>query len=195
MGIISALFNEKNVLEMSLGDKLIWQLDTTEELNFAYPFNQASTKNIDLTNAIVNGSYSFIVDDSLEKLKSNSNYNVNESLCFSYIKINVPPEKTASITIDYEVSSESSYDIGCAYYTTNISSYPTASQCKASNFTLGTRIFYKSGIGSGVESFDLPSLTNVSDTIYYLVYGYAKDVSMNKNDDRFYINSINIKIE
>ena len=105
---------------MSLGNNFLWRLNTTEELNFVYPFSQKSTKNIDLTNSITNISYSFIVDDDLKQLKTNNNYNVNNGLCFAYIKITVPAGKTATITANVNISSEYSYDIGILYYSKTI---------------------------------------------------------------------------
>lgn len=192
MGIIGGLINEKNVLEISLGENLLW--NATEELNFIYPFDQISTRNIDLTNAITNGSYSFIVDDSLQKLKTNSNYNKANGLCYGYIKLTVPSGKTATISGNLGVSSETNYDIGIMYYSTSVpSTYPTYSQCKATTFssTIGTRVWYKSG---NYTSIDITSFSLTEGT-YYLVYGYSKDGSGNSNLDRFFVNNINIKIE
>lgn len=198
MGIISAMINEKNVLEMSLGDTLIWKLQQEEEsteLNFVYPFNQTSDKTFDLSRAIVNDSYSFVVDNNTQQLKSDSNYNVNSSKCFAYIAVNVKEGKNITINIDYNVSSESNWDLCCLYYTNTIpTSYPDYSVIKATPFkeSFGTRLMFDSGVSAKSAGY---VINNTIEGTYYFIYGYTKDSSQNKNNDRFYINSINIKIE
>lgn len=197
MGIISSMIGDKNVLEMSLGDTLIWQLQQEEEsteLNFVYPFDQPSNKTFDLSRAIVNGSSIFTIDN-YQRLQTNSNYNVNSGQCFAYIAVNTKVGQNITISIDYYVNSEKNWDLCCLYYTNSIpTSYPTYSVVKNTPFqgSYGTRLMFDSGNSSKTSSY---IINNTIEGTYYFVYGYAKDNSSNNGEDRFYINSINIKIE
>ena len=129
-----------------------------------------------VSNVKANGEYYFVKDG--EKLISN-NQNKNSTTANSYIKIDLSNKETATLTINAEISSQSS-DYGYVIVNDNISnpSYST---------TTG-RIFRISG---QVEAKDY-EMELEGGKVYYLHIGYYKNGSTSSYDDTFTINSITI---
>ena len=126
-----------------------------------------------------NGEYYFVEQNG--KYISN-NQNKHSTTANSYIKIDLTDEEDATITINAEISSESS-DYGYATIT-NSESAPSYSSSTGRIFRISGQVAakdYKTTLEGG--------------KIYYLHLGYHKDSSVNRYNDTFTINSIEIRKE
>ena len=126
-----------------------------------------------------NGEYYFVEQNG--KYISN-NQNKHSTTANSYIKIDLTDEEDVIITINAEISSESS-DYGYATIT-NSESAPSYSSSTGRIFRISGQVAakdYKTTLEGG--------------KIYYLHLGYHKDSSVNRYNDTFTINSIEIRKE
>ena len=139
----------------------------------------SSTENIIKTEEVQsNGTYYF--ENSNGKYISN-NQSKSKTTANSYIKIDMTKaSEDATVTVNAEISSESSCDIGYA----TITQTETA---PAYNNSTGRFVYI-----SGTQSAKDYSVTLEKGKAYYLHLGYKKDGSVNSGKDTFTVNSIKI---
>ena len=152
----------------------------TVDIDLSYPFNDEYNQ---LTN-LVDGN-NFVIDASTSSIMSGpSSYNVNSGTSYGYIKVTT--EDTCTLQVTCYTSSESNYDWG-GVYIGSVQYKPTQSQIK--NGTTdgnGSYLCKMSGSGSATAY----SAELAANTTYYVSFFYAKDSSVNNNNDRFYITNI-----
>lgn len=111
------------------------------------------------------------------KLKSNT---ISHSETTSgYMKVTLATAGT--VTINYTISSEPSYDFGACWITNSVT--------VPANTSTANRILYTSGASTSTVTKSLTAGT------WYIHFKYFKDASSSRNDDCLYINSITLPID
>ena len=111
------------------------------------------------------------------KLKSNT---ISHSETTSgYMKVTLATAGT--VTINYTISSEPSYDFGACWI--------TSTTTVPANTSTTDRILYVSGASSGTVTKSLTAGT------WYIHFKYFKDASSSRNDDCLYIDSISLPVD
>lgn len=116
-----------------------------------------------------------------------NNYNLASTTANAYFPIDLREyEGSYKLTLYYNISSQASNDYGYATITTT-TAVPTYNT-NYNNINAAYRFIYTSGSYSNRNA----SIDLTGGKIYYLHIGYYKNASTNSNNDRFYINSMNL---
>lgn len=146
--------------------------------NISFPLTEKPSYIGDLTTA-TGASYGFT--NGTTGIES-TNQGVNSSISDSYITIdlrNYSSDEKIDITVSATISSES-FDRGCVYVTET----PDVISSTTTN-----RIMQISGINSATKDQTLDG-----GKLYYLHFVYNKDGSTHRNDDKFTVTSMTIKL-
>ena len=176
-------------------DKTKWNTIDEEiaptELNYTTTFPMSRENKPEwLGDLTANGTYYFI-EDGNGSISSN-NQGQHNQVANSYIKIDLSSfseEDLLNISVNAQVSSEGSCDIGYAIITENTS---------IPSYSNSTGQFIKiSGTGNNVITPTDYSITELlkGGKTYYLHFGYRKDGSVNTGNDKFTVNSITLTSE
>lgn len=166
---------------------------TADHANFAnnYTFSIVESTLLDNDN--------FAIDNNKKCLYSKKAYNVNNGISTGYIHI---PANTFSIDRTLKVSvrtnAERAYDtgvilVGNVNYT--VSSELMYRGIEGSTVTLNSNTYtllYNS-YNKGETEFRTVSTTLKANTEYYIIFAYTKDSSSNSNEDKMFIESIDIE--
>ena len=164
------------------------------ELNYTTNFPITSENKPDwLGDLTANGTYYFDIDETNGTLTSageHGNKGIGSTTVNSYIKIDLSEfsnDEILNITINANISSQSSSDYGFATVTTSTS---------APSYSSSTgRIFRISGTSVSSTTPTDYSTTLTGGKVYYLHFGYRKSASTDTGDDTFTINSITLTSE
>ena len=159
---------------------------TDEEVNLSYPFDTSYTT-FTLDN-LIDGN-NFIISDAYQAIVSGpSSHNVGNGTSYGYIKFTTPGEET-TVSVTGYASSESSYDLGAVY----IGTQPyQPSQYQIQNWETDGYGDYLMA-NSGEYEAQTYTKTLEPNTTYYLSFAYAKDSSVDTQDDRLIITNIQFK--
>lgn len=165
----------------------------SEHANFAnnYTFSNVESTLLDNDN--------FAIDTGKKCLYSKKAYKVNNGISTGYIHIPVNTfgtDKTLKVSV--RTSSEPGYDtgvilVGNANYT--ITSFFRYAETEGSEITLNSNkytVLYNSN-GKSEAAFRTVSTTLKANTEYYIIFAYTKDGSRNSNEDKMFIESIDIE--
>ena len=161
------------------------------ELNYITNFPMVSENKPDwLGDLTANGTYYFI-ENGNGGIKANNGdkQNLKNTTANSYIKLDLSEyteDDILNITVNARISSESP-DYGYATITESETA-PTYSSSTG-------RFIYISGTSSSATTAKDYSTTLTGGKVYYLHFGYRKDVSVDSGDDNFTINSITLTSE
>lgn len=168
-------------------------VDPTDHANFAnnYTFSHVESTLLDNNN--------FAIDTGKKCLYSKKAYNVNNGISTGYIHI---PANTfnedSTLKVSVRTNAESRWDtgailVGNANY--NITGSFRRSEEEGSEITLISNkytLLYNSN-GKNETAFRTVSTTLKANTEYYIIFAYTKDSSGNNNEDKMFIESIDIE--
>lgn len=180
------------VTNKSQVDNNTMQVIITDHANFAnnYVFSHVTSTLLDNDN--------FAIDTDKKCLYSKKAYNVNNGISTGYIHI---PANTFNEVRTLKVSVRTNgerYDtgiilVGNSNYTV-VSTY-NHDKSEGSTITLNSNTYtllYNS-YGKNETAFRTVSTTLKANTEYYIIFAYTKDSSGNKNEDKMFIQSIDIE--
>ena len=165
-----------------------------DHANFAnnYIFSKVESTLLDNDN--------FAIDTDKKCLYSKKAYNVNNGISTGYIHIPTNTfDEDRTLKVSVRTNAESSWDtgvilVGNANYT--ITGTFSRSEGEGSEITLisnkYTLLYNSNGNGSEV-AFRTVSTTLKANTEYYIIFAYTKDASGNNNEDKMFIQSIDIE--
>lgn len=131
-----------------------------------------------------NSTYGFVKSGT--QYYSN-NYNKASTTANAYFPIDLRQyDGNYKLTLNYRISSQAGYDYGYATITTT--TYVPGYNTNNNDINTSYRFIYTSGSYSNQNA----SIDLVGGKLYYLHIGYYKDGSTNSNNDRFYINNMNL---
>lgn len=151
------------------------------------------SKKVNAIGDINNAEYHFVLKDGVYvptnsktyELANGRSQGVQSTTANSYFEIDLSDkEGEYVVVVNASVNSESNYDYGYATIKTD-TNIPTHT------YTNGQ--FIK--ISGNITSQDYVSNVLSGGNIYYLHLGYRKDSSVDRNDDQFIVNSINVVLE
>ena len=170
----------------SLGGSSYWKQETV--INEGFPILKNNLQDRGIYDTTQTGSYNFYVSN--DTLVPN-NYGVNSSEAYNYMKIdltNVDSSASYKVTVNASIYSEAAHDVGFA---TIIQTTTPPSTKPAYNSTTG-QFMNISGTSTDVTTNKDYSTYITGGKCYYLYLGYRKDGSVNKENERFTVNSITI---
>ena len=181
------------VTEKSQIDNITMEVIQPEHANFAnnYAFSNVESTLLDNDN--------FVIDTDKKCLYSKKAYNVNNGISTGYIHI--PADlfsKDMTLKVSVRTNAEKTYDtgiilVGNANYTIN--SVFKRPESEGSELTLNSNkytLLYNSR-GKGETVFRTVSTTLKANTEYYIIFSYTKDKSGNADEDKMFIQSIDIE--
>lgn len=181
------------VTEKSQIDNITMEVIPPEHANFAnnYAFSNVESTLLDNDN--------FVIDTDKKCLYSKKAYNVNNGISTGYIHI--PADlfsKDMTLKVSVRTNAEKTYDtgiilVGNANYTIN--SVFKRTEPEGSELTLNSNkytLLYNSR-GKGETVFRTVSATLKANTEYYIIFSYTKDKSGNADEDKMFIQSIDIE--
>lgn len=181
------------VTQKSQIDNNIMVVNKTEHANFAnnYTFSNVESTLLDNDN--------FAIDTNKKCLYSKKAYNVNNGISTGYIHI---PANTfnedRTLKVSVRTNAESGWDtgvilVGNANYT--ITGYFRRNEGEGSEITLISNkyILLYNSKGKNETAFRTVSTTLKANTEYYIIFAYTKDNSGNNNEDKMFIQSIDIE--
>lgn len=181
------------VTQKSQIDNNIMVVNKTEHANFAnnYTFSHVESTLLDNNN--------FAIDTGKKCLYSKKAYNVNNGISTGYIHIPTNTfDKDMTLKVSVRTNAESRWDtgvilVGNANYTINGTFRRTEEE--GSEITLISNkytLLYNSN-GKNETAFRTVSTTLKANTEYYIIFAYTKDSSGNNNEDKMFIQSIDIE--
>lgn len=181
------------VSEKSQIDNNSMVVDPTDHANFAnnYIFSKVESTLLDNDN--------FAIDSNEKCLYSKKAYNVNNGISTGYIHI---PANTfnedRTLKVSVRTNAERTYDTGIIlvgnsnYTVVNTYNHDIS---EGSTVTLNSNkytLLYNS-YGKSETAFRTVSTTLKANTEYYIIFAYTKDGSGNNNEDKMFIQSIDIE--
>lgn len=181
------------VSEKSQIDNNTMQVYKTEHANFAnnYTFSNVESTLLDNNN--------FAIDTDQKCLYSKKAYNVDNGISTGYIHIPANTfDEDRTLKVSVITAAESNYDtgvilVGNAKYTIN--GFFNRTEAEGSEITLGSNkytLLYNS-FSKNETTFRTVSKTLKANTEYYIIFAYTKDNSTNNNEDKMFIESIDIE--
>lgn len=181
------------VSEKSQVDNNTMQLYKTEHANFAnnYTFSYIESTLLDNNN--------FAIDTDKKCLYSKKAYNVNNGISTGYIHIPANTfDEDRTLKVSVRTNAESKWDtgailVGNANY--SITGSFRRTETEGSEITLISNkytLLYNS-LGKSETVFRTVSTTLKANTEYYIIFAYTKDSSGNNNEDKMFIQSIDIE--
>lgn len=181
------------VTQKSQIDNNTMEIYKTEHANFAnnYTFSNVESTLLDNNN--------FAIDTDKKCLYSKKAYNVDNGISTGYIHIPANTfDEDRTLKVSVRTNAESNWDtgailVGNANYTINGSF--RRNETEGSEITLISNkytLLYNSNSKSEV-AFRTVSTTLKANTEYYIIFAYTKDSSGNNNEDKMFIQSIDIE--
>ena len=181
------------VTQKSQIDNNIMVVNKTEHANFAnnYTFSHVESTLL--------GNNNFAIDTGKKCLYSKKAYNVNNGISTGYIHI---PANTfdgdRTLKVSVRTNAETRWDtgvilVGNSNYTINGTF--KRNETEGSEITLISNkytLLYNSN-GKNETGFRIVSTTLKANTEYYIIFAYTKDDSGNNNEDKMFIQSIDIE--
>lgn len=180
------------VSEKSQIDNNIMVVNKTEHANFANSYTFYSVESTLLDND------NFAIDTNKKCLYSKKAYNVNNGISTGYIHIPANTfNKDRTLKVSVRTNAESNWDtgvilVGNANFT--ITGTFKRNEEEGSEITLISKytLLYNSN-GKNETAFRTVSTTLKANTEYYIIFAYTKDNSGNNNEDKMFIESIDIE--
>ena len=181
------------VTEKSQIDNNIMVVNKTEHANFAnsYTFYSVESTLLDNNN--------FAIDTDKKCLYSKKAYNVSSGISTGYIHIPANTfEGDRTLKISVRTNAEKNYDIGVILVGNAnhvISSNYRPYDAEGNTVTLNSNkytLLYNS-YGKSEAAFRTVSTTLKANTEYYIIFAYTKDSSGDSNEDKMFIESIDIE--
>lgn len=181
------------VTQKSQIDNNTMEIYKTEHANFAnnYTFSHVESTLLDNNN--------FAIDTDKKCLYSKKAYNVDNGISTGYIHIPANTfDEDRTLKVSVRTNAESNWDtgailVGNANYTINGSF--RRNETEGSEITLISNkytLLYNSNSKNEV-AFRTVSTTLKANTEYYIIFAYTKDSSGNNNEDKMFIQSIDIE--
>lgn len=181
------------VAQKSQIDNNIMVVNKHEHANFAnsYTFSNVESTLLDNDN--------FAIDTDKKCLYSKKAYNVNNGISTGYIHIPANTfDEDRTLKVSVRTNAESAWDtgvilVGNANYT--ITGTFRRNEEEGSEITLISNkyILLYNGRGKNEATFRTVSTTLKANTEYYIIFAYTKDSSGNRNEDKMFIESIDIE--
>ena len=179
--------------EKSQIDNNIMVVNKTEHANFAnnYVFSHVTSTLLDNDN--------FAIDTDKKCLYSKKAYNVNNGISTGYIHIpanTFDEDKTLKVSV--RTNAEKNYDIGVilvgnANYVISSNYRPYDAEGNTVTLNSNSYLLLYNGYGKSETVFRTVSTTLKANTEYYIIFAYTKDGSGNNNEDKMFIQSIDIE--
>lgn len=181
------------VSEKSQIDNNTMQLYITDHANFAnnYVFTNLQSTLLDNDN--------FAIDTDKKCLYSKKAYNVNNGISTGYIHI---PSNTfdedRTLKVSVRTNAERTYDtgiilVGNSNYTVVSTYNHYISEGSTVTLNSNTYTLLYNSYGKSETAFRTVSTTLKANTEYYIIFAYTKDSSGNNNEDKMFIQSIDIE--
>ena len=165
----------------------------SDHANFANNYTFSHVESILLDND------NFAIDTGKKCLYSKKAYNVNDGISTGYIHIPANTfDEDRALKVSVRTNAEASWDtgvilVGNANYTINGTF--KRNETEGSEITLISNkytLLYNSN-GKNETGFRIVSTTLKANTEYYIIFAYTKDSSGNNNEDKMFIQSIDIE--
>ena len=181
------------VTQKSQIDNNIMVVNKTEHANFAnnYTFSHVESTLL--------GNNNFAIDTGKKCLYSKKAYNVNNGISTGYIHI---PANTFSNDMTLKVSvrtnAELNWDtgvilVGNANYTINGTFRRTETEGSEVTLVSNKYTLLYNSFSKNETAFRTVSTTLKANAEYYIIFAYTKDSSSNRNEDKMFIQSIDIE--
>ena len=181
------------VTQKSQIDNNTMKINKTDHANFAnnYTFSHVESTLLDNNN--------FAIDTDKKCLYSKKAYNVNNGISTGYIHIPANTfDEDRTLKVSVRTNAESRWDtgvilVGNANYTIN--DFFRCTETEDSEITLNSNkytLLYNS-FDKSETAFRTVSTTLKANTEYYIIFAYIKDSSGNDNEDKMFIQSIDIE--
>lgn len=180
------------VTDKSQVDNNTMQVRITEHANFSnnYVFSHVTSTLLDNDN--------FAIDTDKKCLYSKKAYNVNNGISTGYIHIPANVfDSDITLKVSVRTNAEKSHDVGVILV--GNSNYTVASnyipRYESSTVTLNSKLYtlLYTSYGKNETAFRTVSTTLKANTEYYIIFAYTKDDSGNTNEDKMFIESIDIE--
>ena len=181
------------VTEKSQIDNNIMVVNKTDHANFAnnYTFSHVESTLLDNDN--------FAIDTNKKCLYSKKAYNVNNGISTGYIHI---PTNTfnedMTLKVSVRTNAETRWDtgvilVGNSNYTINGTFKRNETEGSEITLILNKYTLLYNSNGKNETGFRIVSTTLKANTEYYIIFAYTKDDSGNNNEDKMFIQSIDIE--
>lgn len=181
------------VTQKSQIDNNTMEVHLTEHANFAnnYTFSHVESTLLDNNN--------FAIDTDKKCLYSKKAYTVNNGISTGYIHIPANTfDEDRTLKVSVRTNAETNWDtgvilVGNANYTINGSFRRTEAEGSEITLVLNKYTLLYNSLGKNETGFRIVSTTLKANTEYYIIFAYTKDDSGNKNEDKMFIQSIDIE--
>lgn len=182
------------VTQKSQIDNNTMEVRLTEHANFAnsYTFSHVESTLLDNNN--------FAIDTDKKCLYSKKAYTVNNGISTGYIHIPANTfDEDRTLKVSVRTNAETNYDtgkilVGNANYTVSSDlKYGGIAEGSSTNLNSNTYTLLYNSYGKGEAAFRTVSTTLKANTEYYIIFAYTKDGSGNSNEDKMFIESIDIE--
>ena len=165
----------------------------SDHANFANNYTFSHVESILLDND------NFAIDTGKKCLYSKKAYNVNDGISTGYIHIPANTfDEDRALKVSVRTNAEASWDtgvilVGNANYTINGTFRRTETEGSEVTIVSNKYTLLYTSFGKNETAFRTVSTTLKANTEYYIIFAYTKDSSGNNNEDKMFIQSIDIE--